>query len=389
MNSYTYNDVSWRVFGEINGGSVVKLLNVKELHQSHVSSFLWNAMNLMNYSAKNQIIYYNITETEFGYTFQMNWTTSKVKANTINDYIKLLKTNEEPETGGTSWKESISSAIRSLLKYSSAFSFTYTDDIDKIDFQQVTLNSEIKFSSLIDTPSKSRFYKEAPQRQLSIFDVFEYEYIDREVDEKQFVVKFEYKTNMIHAVISYKDKTVKFFFSEMSGTHFHLQMFLDSIINLFNQFPDEAKYVNVFSRNSGFRYFGDLVDENFIITEHTRFCESDGPNINTMDLKVRAHKILLLLRKDPDLYYEDDWFYNMSDIEFECEHKLKSKKELEECVLLSISVSYNTFLKKVIEAVKDLKSEVGLENYKKEFRNDFPEDRLNKLEFIINKNPLF
>lgn len=384
MNSYTFNDVNWRVFGEINGGSVVKQLNVKELHQSHVSSFLWNAMSLMNYSVKNQIIYYNITETEFGYTFQMNWTTSKVKAKTINEYIELLKTNEEPETGRSSWKESICSAIKNLLKYSSAFSFNCTDDIDKTDFQQVRLNSEIKFSSLIDTPSKSRFYKEAPQRQLSIFDVFEFEEITYGADEEQFTVQFEYKTDRIWAVISYKEKEVRFYFSEMSGTHFHLQMFLDSIINLFNQFPDEAKYVNVFCSNSGFTYFGDIVDENKIITQHTRFCESDGPNINTMDLKLRAHKILLLLRINPDLHYEDDWFYQLSDTEFSLEHKLKSKKDLEDSVLLSISVNYKSFLKKVYEAVKDLKSEVGVIKYKKEFNNDFPEDKLKKLEFIIN-----
>lgn len=64
MNSYSYDDVNYRVFGIINDGTVLNSLNTKEEHRSNLFSFLHNSLGIMNYTSKTGKTKYLIQETE-------------------------------------------------------------------------------------------------------------------------------------------------------------------------------------------------------------------------------------------------------------------------------------------------------------------------------------
>ena len=64
MSVFTYNDVNWKVYSNVNNGTVLNILNAKEEHRSNLFGFLHNTLGIMNYTSKNGQIFYEIKETE-------------------------------------------------------------------------------------------------------------------------------------------------------------------------------------------------------------------------------------------------------------------------------------------------------------------------------------
>lgn len=324
MNRYTYNDVSWRVYGEINQGTVaVKFLNAKEAHRSSLTSFLWHAMGVMSYTTYKEKITYTVAETEVGYTFWMEWRTTLVKAQAIHEYAELLKGPERPTTGNTQWRRSVAHHLERLLSYSSELNVSCTP-LGKDEGAKVRLEAMVKFSSLVDAPHIPRLYEDGPQRQVCIFDLFEYQDLQRHQLEMDFQVGDEQQLSVL---IRTPSKHFELSLGHPPHAHRNLVRFLQAIRNIIHNTDEKVPLVNVASIRTT-RYYDDDYempnqgqddddeDEPWAARAevlHTRYVHfrDDGTHCS-MDIRnihgwgKRFH---VLIREGADLELEDDWFY--------------------------------------------------------------------------------
>jgi len=135
MGVFTYNNVNWKVYSNVNNGTVLNILNAKEEHRSNLFGFLHNTLGIMNYTNKSGPIFYEIKETEFGYTMTINWTSTKLKSETTKYFLELLKSNNKPIETTTDWRVAI-------LKYLEILN----DDCQRIDYSSVLSDKDYKAS---------------------------------------------------------------------------------------------------------------------------------------------------------------------------------------------------------------------------------------------------
>lgn len=135
MGVFTYNDVNWKVYSNVNNGTVLNILNAKEEHRSNLFGFLHNTLGIMNYTNKSGPIFYEIKETEFGYTMTINWTSTKLKSETTKYFLELLKSNNKPIETTTDWRVAILKYLENL-----------NNDCQRIDYISVLSHKDYKAS---------------------------------------------------------------------------------------------------------------------------------------------------------------------------------------------------------------------------------------------------
>ena len=67
MSAFTYKDDNWKVFSNVNNGTVLNALKTKEEHKNKLFNFLHNTLGVMNFTSKSGQIFYEIKETDLGF----------------------------------------------------------------------------------------------------------------------------------------------------------------------------------------------------------------------------------------------------------------------------------------------------------------------------------
>ena len=135
MNIFTYKDVNWKVYSNVNNGTVLNILNAKEEHRSILFGFLHNTLGIMNYTNKSGQIFYEIKETDFGYIMTINWTSTKLKSETTKYYLDLLNNQSKPTDLTTDWRNAIFGYLQRLV-----------NDCRKVDYNFVQETKEYGLS---------------------------------------------------------------------------------------------------------------------------------------------------------------------------------------------------------------------------------------------------
>jgi|GEM_PF-6171492 len=388
MNTYTYNDVSWRVFGEINGGTVAtKFLNAKEAYRGPLTNFLWHAMGIMNYTCKPGPITYTIAEIKEGYSFHMEWETSTVKAQAIHEYSELLKGPGRPVTGKTPWRAAVARHLEKMLAYSSELKAVYTPE-EGGSLSNVSLEAMVRFTSLVDAPHIPRLYEDGPQRQVCIFDLFEYEWTERGGLDMEFLTDDEHG---MAVRISIPGSSMVLSFGDKSCAHSNLVRFLQAIRNIIHSIPEKVPLVNVATMRTSRYYDEDYAefacrvvdddDDNEISPAevlHTRYvhfrengthCSMDIRNIHGWGKRFN-----LLIREDAELAYEDDWFYRSGGdfLQKPAYRPQPARAQMEAPMRMAFTADEHDLRNAVRFALPALLDAIGPERYKEIYKAEPP-----------------
>ncbi len=150
MGLFEYNDVNWKVFGMINSGSVLNIINVKDEYRSKLFGFLHNTLGVMNFTSKSGKIHYQIKEQDFGYSMNIVWTSTKLKSETTLSFLEILKLGEEPFKVKTEWRYYILAYLKALVTDCFEIEYSYTID-DKKQYI-ATLDCKINYDKLYEFP---------------------------------------------------------------------------------------------------------------------------------------------------------------------------------------------------------------------------------------------
>jgi hypothetical protein len=150
MNSYTYQDANWKVFGIINDGTVLKQLNVKEEYKGKLFGFLHDSLGVMNFTCKTGEIFYEIKELESGYSIVIRWTSTKLKSETTSAFLEIIKSNGENFESRTAWRTVIITYLKSLVSVCSKVEYTFR--LPESKEYQACLQCEISFQNLFSFP---------------------------------------------------------------------------------------------------------------------------------------------------------------------------------------------------------------------------------------------
>lgn len=149
MGKFTYKDVNWKVYSNVNNGTVLNILNPKEEHRSNLFGFLHNTLGVMNYTNKSGPIFYEIKEIESGFSMIINWTSTKLKSETTQYFLQLLKAGNKPNNITTDWRIAILSYLENLVADCTVIDYK-TETAEK-EFK-ATLYCEIPFEKLYSFP---------------------------------------------------------------------------------------------------------------------------------------------------------------------------------------------------------------------------------------------
>lgn len=149
MNVFTFNDVNWKVYSNVNNGTVLNTLNAKEEHRSNLYGFLHNTLGIMDYTSKNGEIFYEIKETYFGYTMTINWTSTKLKSETTKYYLDLLNNQSKPSEMTTDWRNAIFGYLQRLVNDCQKTIYNWEKEEKEY---KATLYCEITFEKLYSYP---------------------------------------------------------------------------------------------------------------------------------------------------------------------------------------------------------------------------------------------
>lgn len=390
MNSYTYNDVSWHVYGEINRGTVaVTHMKAKEAHRDALTNFLLHAVGIMNWTNKPGPITYTITETEQGYTFHMDWETTKVKAQAIQDTIELMKVQERPATGKTQWRHALVYDVENVLGYCSELEYAHVP-IEGNDLARAHLEAMVRFTSLVDAPHIPRLYVDGPQRQVSIFDLFKFQWLNRNQLNMEFLVG---EDDALSAQISIPGKQAELTLGDRTRAHANLVRFLQAIRNIIHSVEERFPVVNVATMRTS-RYYDEEWDEQFVLDVddrddpcpikaevlHTRYvhfredrthCSMDIHNIHGWRSTFNV-----LIREGADLVLEDDWFYRNSG-QFVVHGgwvEQPTRAQLEAPVRLAFTADQHDLRAAVSGAMHQFLHDLGPGRYKEIYNAEFPQE---------------
>ncbi len=394
MNTYTYNDVSWRVYYEINQGTVaVTYMHAKEAHRNALTNFLWHAVGVMNYTNKPGPITYTITETELGYTFHMDWETTKVKAQAIQDTIELMKVQGRPATGKTQWRHALVFHIEVLLGYCSELEYAHAPN-EGNDLARAHLEAKVLFSSLVDAPHIPRLYVDGPQRQVSIFDLFNYQ------DLKRNELWMEFLAGEDHALtvrINVPGKQAELTLGDRARAHANLVRFLQAIRNIIHSVDERVPRVNVAAMRTSYYYGGydeALIDEEDEDGEpwsrkvevlHTRYVHyrEDGTHcsMDFRNLHGWGSTFNVLVREGADLVIEDDWFYRNRGgfLEHSSYQPQPTRAQVEAPVRLAFTCDDCDLRTAVLYPLQALLDDLGPERYRKIYKAEPPYELLGRI----------
>lgn len=149
MNRFTYKDVNWKVYSNVNNGTVLNSLNTKEEYRSNLFGFLHNTLGIMNYTNKSGQIYYEIEETDFGYTMTINWISTKLKSETTKYYLDLLNNESKPSDLTTDWRNAIFDYLQRLVNDCRKVEYNFVQEAKEY---KASLYCEITFENLYSYP---------------------------------------------------------------------------------------------------------------------------------------------------------------------------------------------------------------------------------------------
>lgn len=387
MNTYTYNGASWLAIREVNDYTVaVKLLKAKEAHRSALTHFLWHALGIMLYTCKPGTITYTVTETREGYSFHMEWETTQVKAAAIQEYIALLKGPGKPDPGKTEWRNAISWKLDNMLRYSSVLEAEHTP-VEGSDLAKMRMEAMVKFPSLVDAPNISRLYKDGPQRQVSIFDLFEYQWVNR--DQLSMEFKLSGKDGLAVRIRIPGAETM-LSLGEGPGAHKNLERFLRAIRNIIHSLDEKPPLVNVATirttayydqETDGYSAWNDEEQEDPwdpVEVLHTRFAHyrDDGTHCSMDIQSVNGWRATfhVLIREGAELELEDDWFYRNSGrlIRKSSWREQPTREQMQAPVRLAFTADDYDLGNAARWALNELLEELGPEKYKDLFGAEPP-----------------
>ena len=166
MGKFTYKDVNWKVYSNVNNGTVLNILNPKAQHRSNLFGFLHNTLGVMNYTNKSGPIFYEIKEIESGFSMIINWTSTKLKSETTQYFLQLLKAGNKPNNITTDWRIAILSYLENLVA-----------DCTVIDYKTETAEKEFKATLYCEIPFEKLYSFPKGEDQIDEnFDESEQEY---------------------------------------------------------------------------------------------------------------------------------------------------------------------------------------------------------------------
>ena len=146
MNSFSYKNDFGKIYYNFSNGSALKALAVKDIHYTNLFRFCHTAFGIASYTKAVDQAEYVITETPQGYTLKITWLSTKLKSETIKQYLNDLKAGIPIPSCESEWRTSILYDLKFLLKLGSSIAFT----CDNIDRQyHASLFAEIVFEQLL------------------------------------------------------------------------------------------------------------------------------------------------------------------------------------------------------------------------------------------------
>jgi len=222
-----------------------------------------------------------------------------------------------------------------------------------------------------------QFYASSPKRMLHIFDVFEFEEItgnQRGLCTPDFDIDLHSEYGWgIYFQISHNGQEIDIRVDEDASNHWNFCDLLDSVSQAYIGFPEDRIYSQYGDYNDGWMSKG-----------HTRSVFRGANQFITTDLFVERIFVKLLVRNDPDLNYEDNWFYDKeTPFDFFCDYNQKTLEELKQPVLLAVQMTHRLFVSTIYHAVLRMIKAIGFDGYKEIFGDEFPHRLLRKLELIV------
>jgi hypothetical protein len=287
-------------------------------------------MGVMTYTCKPGPITYTIAETDEGYSFHMEWETSLVKAQAIQEYSELLKGPDRPVTGKTEWRTAVAYDLAELLAYSSELIAGHIP-VQGTDLAKVRLEAKVRFTSLVDAPHIPRLYKDGPQRQVCIFDLFKYQWLNRWQLGMEFLVSEE---NGMSVRMTIPGAETVLTLGDSTRAHKNLVRFLQAIRNIIHSVQEKVPLVNVATMRTSryydeeyeelaFRYDEEDDDDEYPGPKdaevlHTRYVHyrEDGTHwsMDIRNIHGWGKCFHVLIREGADLELEDNWFTGAADI---------------------------------------------------------------------------
>ena len=117
---------------------------------------------------------------------------------------------------------------------------------------------------------------------------------------------------------------------------------------------------------------------------HTRFTHDLEPDQYVWDIQSNGSNFKLLLRKNPELEYEDHKFYkNQSQVWLDLEYEDITPETMQQQVIMAVEINQEVLVAKLYLACLKLLEETGEERYKEEWDEEFPFKLLHRLEQYI------
>ena len=114
-NKYVFNGDIGKAYQLVNSGKVLTQLNTKREHTQNLFDFLHQTIGVMNYTDKKGDVFFEIQETETGYSILLKWPTTKVKSETTRYYLELLQAGARPEGAMNDWRTAIFHYLEKLV----------------------------------------------------------------------------------------------------------------------------------------------------------------------------------------------------------------------------------------------------------------------------------
>lgn len=165
MNSFTFNDQKRNVFRIINDGTVLHELKVKNEFKKELYGILFEAMCIMNYTGLHDIVNYSIEETSKGYTLNLQWFSTPLRAEICNTYYNAIKKKQVVVPPEINWKSEVLKYTQKLVSRGIFFTF-YNEKIEKnkyrshiiagVSFKQLLRDNDYVLKSDVGLDSTSK-----------------------------------------------------------------------------------------------------------------------------------------------------------------------------------------------------------------------------------------
>jgi hypothetical protein len=227
MNSYTFKNYNWKVFGNVNDGSILNKLKAKDEHRGKLFSFLHHTLGVMNFTAKNAIISFEIKETEIGYSIKIDWTSTKMKSETTLHFLRDVQQCIAIPEHTTIWRNQLKFYMESLVPVCTSIDYRFR--LEGSEYL-ATLRCDISFDQLYSYP-KGEDKPDADFTKNPVEFSVPYELIKGVIDEKLAV-----------ALLYFGDDHTKLFetLKPLEGKEFLADFLIGATYFLFLELPNKA-----------------------------------------------------------------------------------------------------------------------------------------------------